>query len=44
MIDVEKNEFYYETREDKNIIETIKRRINYWYGGKLISSFFSLYM
>ena len=30
MIDVKKNEFYYETREDKNILETIKRRINYW--------------
>lgn len=29
-IDVEKQEFYYEIREDKNIMETIKRRINYW--------------
>ena len=30
VIDVEKQEFYYEIREDKNIMETIKRRINYW--------------
>ena len=32
-IDIEKQEFYYETREDKNILETIKRRINYWKRG-----------
>lgn len=29
-IDVEKQKFYYKIREDKNIMETIKRRINYW--------------
>lgn len=32
-IDIENQEFYYETREDKNILETIKRRINYWNRG-----------
>lgn len=29
-IDVEKKEFYYETRKDKNILETLRRRLNYW--------------
>ena len=33
MMDVKKREFYYETRKDKNIPETIKRRINYWKRG-----------
>lgn len=32
-IDIEKKEFYYETRKDKNILETLRRRLNYWERG-----------
>lgn len=32
-IDIEKKEFYYETRKDKNILETLRRRLNYWKRG-----------
>ena len=32
-IDIEKKEFYYETRKDKNILETLSRRLKYWERG-----------